>query len=169
MLCDSSARPHCPHTVHSFREMPFLFLPLSLCTCHFLLILLLHWKRTRCRFLFFSLKIPLDYHTPPPVTPEEMGEPRDTIEANISENHSPVPVVGAALHPWTLPWASMSIADSPTEAGSPALCWASRGDISGTVILKVPKSCHLLDQHEGSEVTSWWEDVEGHEHLTLKL
>lgn len=64
----------------------------------------------------------------------------------------------------------MRIADSPIEAGSPALCSESRaGDISGTVNLKVPLSCHLLDQHEGSEVTSWWEDVEGHEHLTLKL
>lgn len=43
-------------------------------------------------------------------------------------------VVGVALHPRTLPWASMRTADSPIEAGSPALWQESRaGDISGTV------------------------------------
>lgn len=89
MLCDSSARPHCPPQTTASERCHFYSFPSP--SAPAISFFSSSTERTRCHFLFFSLKIPLDYHTPPPVTPEEMGEPRDTIKANISENHSPVP------------------------------------------------------------------------------
>lgn len=82
----------CPHTNHSTKDMPFLFPSLSLSTCHFLSYSPLPVKEShKCRFLFFSLQnFPRLCHTPPPITPGEVGEPRGTIEVITVDNHNPV-------------------------------------------------------------------------------
>lgn len=90
-LCPRSSS-RCPHTNHSTKDMPFLFPSLSLSTCHFLSYSPLPVKEShKCRFLFFSLQnFPRLCHTPPPIMPGEVGEPRGTIEVITVDNHNPV-------------------------------------------------------------------------------
>lgn len=90
-LCPRNSS-RCPHTNHSTKDMPFLFPSLSLSTCHFLSYSPLPVKEShKCRFLFFSLQnFPRLCHTPPPITPGEVGEPRGTIEVITVDNHNPV-------------------------------------------------------------------------------
>lgn len=45
-------------------------------------------------------------------------------------------------------------------AGQPRVLTV-QSDTSATANPKVPGSFHLLDQHEGAEIMSWWEDAEG--------
>lgn len=91
-LCPRSSS-RCPHTNHSTKDMPFLFPSLSLSTCHFLSYSPLPVKEShKCQFLFFfSLQnFPRLCHTPPPILPGEVGEPRGTIEVITVDNHNPV-------------------------------------------------------------------------------
>lgn len=139
------------------------------------LCLLFQWKRTtNVGFFFFLKNFPRLCHHITSKNANRDGESPEAPSRETTQKTITLPlVVGVILHRCaSLPGVWQAVAgtvDSPKETGLPTLCWWPKaGNISGTAHPRVPGSSHLPDRHEEAEVTSWWTDVEGHEHLHLK-